>query len=62
MYSVTESWPTLCDPLDCNLLVSSVHGIFQVRILEWDAISFSKRGEGSPMKAEAFMIKLNKAK
>ena len=35
--------PTLCDPMDCSLSGSSVHGIFQVRILEWVAISFSRR-------------------
>ena len=33
--------PTLCDPTDCSLPDSSVHGIFQARILEWVAISFS---------------------
>ena len=32
-----------CDPMDCSLPGSSVHGIFQARILEWVAISFSKR-------------------
>ena len=31
---------TLCDPMDCRLPGSSVHGIFQARILEWVAISF----------------------
>ena len=40
---VTQSCPTLCDPMDCSLLGSSIHGIFQARILEWVAISFSKR-------------------
>ena len=30
------------DPMDCSLPGSSVHGIFQVRVLEWVAISFSK--------------------
>ena len=35
-----QSCPTLCDPLDCSLPGSSVHGIFQARILEWVAISF----------------------
>ena len=30
-----ESWPTLCDPMDCSLPGSSVHGILQARILEW---------------------------
>ena len=33
---------TLCDPVDCNLPGSSVHGILQARILEWVAISFSR--------------------
>ena len=33
---------TLCDPMDCSLSGSSVHGIFQARVLEWIAISFSK--------------------
>ena len=37
-----QSCPTLGDPMDCSLLGSSVHGIFQARILEWDAIAFSK--------------------
>ena len=34
--------PTLCDPVDGSPLGSSVHGIFQARILEWVAISFSR--------------------
>ena len=38
---------TLCDPMDCSLLGSSVHGIFQARVLEWVAISFS-RGSSQP--------------
>ena len=33
-------WPTLCDPMDCSLPGSPVHGISQARILEWVAISF----------------------
>ena len=33
--------PTLCDPMDSRLLGSSVHGIFQARVLEWVAIFFS---------------------
>ena len=32
---VAQSCLTLCDPMDCNLIGSSVHGIFQARILEW---------------------------
>ena len=39
--SVARSCPTLCDPMDCSLLGSSVHGIFQPRVLEWGAIAFS---------------------
>ena len=38
---VAQSCPTLCDPMDCSLSGSSVHGIFQARLLEWIAISFS---------------------
>ena len=37
----------LCDPMDCNLPGSSVHAVFQARILEWVAISFS-RGSSQP--------------
>ena len=38
---VIQSCPTLSDPMDCNLPGSSVHGIFQARVLEWGAIAFS---------------------
>ena len=38
---VVQSCPTLCNPMDCNLPGSSVHGIFQARVLEWGAIAFS---------------------
>ena len=41
---VAQSCPTLCDPIDCSLPGSSVHGIFQTRVLEWVGISFSKIG------------------
>ena len=37
----TESCPTLSDPMDCSLPGSSIHGIFQARVLEWGAIAFS---------------------
>ena len=37
-----QSCPTLCNAMDCSLSVSSVHGIFQARILEWVAFSFSR--------------------
>ena len=35
---VVQSFPTLSDPMDCSLPGSSVHGIFQARVLEWGAI------------------------
>ena len=38
---VAQSCPTLRDPMDCSLPGSSVHGISQVRVLEWGAIAFS---------------------
>ena len=38
---VAQSRPTLSDPMDCSLPSSSVHGIFQARVLEWGAIAFS---------------------
>ena len=37
----------LLDPMDCSLPGSSVHGIFQARILEWGATAFSRKGLGS---------------
>ena len=40
---VALSGPTLCDPMDHSLLGSSIHEIFQARVLEWVAISFSRR-------------------
>ena len=40
---VAQSCPTLCDPMDCSLPGSTIHGGFQARILEWVAISFSRR-------------------
>ena len=44
---VTQLCLTPCDPMDCSLPHSSVHGIFQARVLEWVAISFS-RGSSQP--------------
>ena len=38
-----QSCLTLCDPMDCSLTGSSIHGIFQARVLEWVAIAFSDR-------------------
>ena len=39
---VTQSCPTLSDPMVCSLPGSSVHGLFQARVLEWGAIAFSR--------------------
>ena len=44
---VAQLCPTLCDPMDCSLSGSSVHGILQARILERVVISFS-RGSSQP--------------
>ena len=44
---VAQLCPTLCDPMDCSLPGSSVHGIPQARLLEWVAVPFS-RGSSQP--------------
>ena len=41
---------TLSHPMDCSLTGSSVHGIFQARVVEWGAIAFSENTEGTPPK------------
>ena len=38
---IAQLCPTLSDPMDCSLSGSSVHGVFQARVLEWGAIAFS---------------------
>ena len=43
MCSIIQSFPTLCDPMDYSLPVSSDHGILQARILEWVVISSNKQ-------------------
>ena len=49
---VTQSSPTLSDPMDCRLPGSSVHGIFQAGVLEWGAIAFSGDNGGQELKRE----------
>ena len=44
---VTQSCPTLPDPMDCSLPGSSIHEIFQARVLEWGAISGLQKSEES---------------
>ena len=39
---VAQSCPTPSDPMDCSLPGSSIHGVFQARVLEWGAIAFSE--------------------
>ena len=53
---VAQSWLTLCDPMDCSLPGSSVHGIFQARILEWIAISFSRGSSWPRGRAQVSLI------
>ena len=45
---VTHSCPTLHDPMVCSAPGSSIHGIFQARVLEWGAIAFSNKEARSP--------------
>ena len=49
---VAQSCPTLRDPMDCSLPGSSIHGIFQARVLEWAAIAFSSKYMLAFMKKE----------
>ena len=53
---VAQSCPTLCDPMDCGPPGSSVHGIYQARILEWGAITFRGNSKLFSTVAEAFYI------
>ena len=53
-----QSCLTLCDPMDCSLPGSSVHGILQARVLEWVAIPFSKGKDKSLAKEEGEMRQL----
>ena len=62
---VAQSCLTLCDPVDCSLPGSSVHGILQARVLEWVAISFSSdlsdpgiKPRSSTLQADAFVSEL----
>ena len=58
---VIQSCPTPSDPMDCSLPGSSVHGIFQARVLEWGAIAFSRfpldtsKKESPPSKPSGFL-------
>ena len=46
---VAQSCPTFWDPMDCSLPGSSIHGLFQARVLEWGAIAFSVSASQGPL-------------
>ena len=56
---VAQSCPALYDPMDCSLPDSSVHGIFQARVLEWIAISFSKGSSQPEEKIRGKSVKIS---
>ena len=66
---VHQSYLTLSDPMDCSLPGSSVHGIFQARVLEWGAIAFSRewilevkiQAHGLSMSTEIYLLFVDKA-
>ena len=49
---VAQSCPTLSNPMDCGPPGSSVHGIFQARVLEWGAIAFSDNAPNRMLKSQ----------
>ena len=54
---VAQSCPTLSDPMDCSPPGSSIHGIFQARVLEWGAIAFSQdRASGDELPQLLFVL------
>ena len=57
---VAQSYPTPSDPMDCGLPGSSVHGIFQAKVLEWGAIAFSVGGYWKPQISRVGMSALRK--
>ena len=53
---VTQSCPTLCDPMDCSPPGSSVHGILQERVLEWVAMPSSRGSSQSRDQTQVSLI------
>ena len=56
---VTQSCPTLSDPMDCSLPGSSIHSLFQARVLEWGAIAilqYLKKDSSTSYITTAFML------
>ena len=58
----SDSEVTLSGPMDCSLPGSSVHGIFQARVLEWGAIAFSEQALGGQLKVSGIKGKENEQK
>ena len=56
---MAQSCPTLSDPMDCSLPGSSIHWIFQARILEWGTIAYSKKYYLEPIYSEDIILKFN---
>ena len=56
---VTESYPTLSDPMDCSLPGSAVHRSFQARVLQWGAIAFSVTNLDSIFKSRDVTLPTN---
>ena len=54
---VTQWCPTLSFPMDCSLSVSSIHGIFQARVLQWGAIAFSGYADDTTLIVESRELK-----
>ena len=62
---IAQLHPILCDPMDCSLPGSSVHGVLQARILEWFFIPFFKdlpdlgiKPESPALQADSFLSEL----
>ena len=53
---VSQSCPILSDPMDCSFPGSSIHGIFQARVLEWGAIAFSMTNLDSILKSRDIIL------
>ena len=58
---IAQSCPALSNPIDCSLPGSSVHGIFQARVLEWGAIAFSKKLINEYSKVAGYEINTQKS-
>ena len=59
---VAQLCPTLSDPMDCSLPGSSVHGIFQARVLEWGASAFSELRVGAVQKNFSLTVSVRENK